>query len=198
MIFALFTVVGFFALLKGVAWVKRDPTDVNAQNPYLLPLYIDAQLAPAMAQAAHNIPIKPSYVPSCYSTYLKPVLDTILSFFGLLLLSPVFLIIAVAILADNPGPVFFKQKRVGKGKTFFLLHKFRSMKMSSAHNVPTHQLSNKALPHFQMQKELFSTMRQMGMIGSFTYYRLVCTSFIKYLILPNWFRKMFHLYDIQA
>ena len=49
-----------------------------------------------------------------------------------------------------------------------------------------------------MKRELFSTMRQMGMIGSFTYYRLVCTAFIKYLILPNWFRRVFHLYDIQA
>ena len=75
MIFALFTVVGLFALLKGVAWIKRDPTDVNAQNPYLFPQYIDTQLDSAMAQATHNMPAKPSYVPSCYTSYVKPVLD---------------------------------------------------------------------------------------------------------------------------
>ncbi len=142
MIFALFTVVGLFALLKGVAWIKRDPTDVNAQNPYLFPQYIDTQLDPAMAQAAHNMPIKPGYTPSFYIANLKPILDTILSFFGLLLLSPVFLIIVLAIVVDDPGPIFFTQKRVGKGKTFFRLHKFRSMKMSTPHDVPTHQLSN--------------------------------------------------------
>lgn len=142
MIFALFTVVGLFALLKGVAWIKRDPTDVNAQNPYLFPQYIDTQLDPAMAQAARNMPIKPDYTPSSYTANLKPILDTILSFFGLLLLSPVFLIIVLAIVVDDPGPIFFTQKRVGKGKTFFRLHKFRSMKMSTPHDVPTHQLSN--------------------------------------------------------
>lgn len=49
-----------------------------------------------------------------------------------------------------------------------------------------------ALPHFQMKRELFSTMRQMGMIGGFAYYRLVCMAFIKYLIMPNWFRNLFH------
>ncbi len=142
MIFALFTVIGLFALLKGVAWIKRDPADVNAQNPYLFPQYIDTQLDSAMAQAAHNMPAKLTCDPSCYTSYVKPVLDTILSFFGLLLLSPVFLIIVLAIVVDDPGPIFFKQKRVGKGKTFFLLHKFRSMKMSTPHDVPTHQLSN--------------------------------------------------------
>lgn len=142
MIFALFTVVGLFALLKGVAWIKRDPADVNAQNPYLFPQYIDTQLDSAMAQANHNMPAKPSYVPSCYTSYVKPVLDALLSFAGLVLLSPVFLVIFIAIVVDDPGPIFFKQKRVGKGKTFFLLHKFRSMKMSTPHDVPTHRLSN--------------------------------------------------------
>lgn len=142
MIFALFTIIGLFALLKGVAWIRKDPTDVNTQNPYLFPQYIDTQLDPVMAQVAHNMPVKPSYVPSFYTAHVKPVLDTILAFFGLLLLSPVFLIIVLAIWVDDPGPIFFKQKRVGKEKTFFLLHKFRSMKMSTPHDVPTHQLDN--------------------------------------------------------
>ena len=50
--------------------------------------------------------------------------------------------IAIAVYVDDPGPIFFKQKRVGKGKTFFPLHKFRSMKMSTPHDMPTHMLKN--------------------------------------------------------
>ena len=63
-----------------------------------------------------------------------------LSFLGLVILSPLFLILCIAVLIDNPGPVFFKQKRVGKGKTYFSLYKFRSMKMSTPHDTPTHLL----------------------------------------------------------
>ncbi|MBE6013775.1 MAG: sugar transferase [Lachnospiraceae bacterium] len=81
----------------------------------------------------------------CHSTYtavVKPVIDKALSFLGLVLLSPVFLIIAILIFVDDPGPILFTQKRVGIGKTFFMLHKFRTMKMSTPHDVPTHLLSN--------------------------------------------------------
>ena len=74
--------------------------------------------------------------------HIKNMLDTALSFLGLILLSPVFLIISVAIFIDDPGPIMFRQKRVGKGRKFFVLHKFRSMKMSTPHNVPTHLLEN--------------------------------------------------------
>ena len=142
MISALVTVVGLFVLLKGIAWIKRDPADVNVQNPYLFPLYVDTQLDASMAQAVRNMPVKPSYTPSFYTVRIKSVLDTILSFLGLLLLSPVFLVVVFAIVLDDPGPIFFTQKLVGKGKTFFRLHKFRSMKMSTPRDVPTHQLSN--------------------------------------------------------
>ena len=58
------------------------------------------------------------------------------------MLSLVYLVIAIAVYVDDPGPIFFKQKRVGKGKTFFPLHKFRSMKMSTPHDMPTHMLQN--------------------------------------------------------
>ena len=64
--------------------------------------------------------------------------------------------------------------------------------IANIHSIDAYEHMVLALPHFQMKRELFSTMRQMGMIGSFTYYRLVCTAFIKYLILPNWFRNLFH------
>ena len=77
-----------------------------------------------------------------YEKYIKRGLDVILSFGGLVVLSPVFLVLAVAIYIDDPGPVLFTQKRLGKNKQYFKLHKFRSMKMSTPHDKPTHMLEN--------------------------------------------------------
>ena len=77
-----------------------------------------------------------------YEGKVKPVIDRLLSFLGLVLLSPVFVIISLAIVINDPGPVLFTQKRVGKDKEIFMLHKFRSMKMKTPHDVPTHQLEN--------------------------------------------------------
>ncbi len=77
-----------------------------------------------------------------YERFIKRSLDIILSFGGLLVLSPVFLVISIWILIDDPGPVFFTQKRLGKNKQYFKLHKFRSMKMSTPHDRPTHMLEN--------------------------------------------------------
>ena len=77
-----------------------------------------------------------------YEKYIKRMLDIILSFGGLVVLSPVFLAIFIAIKIDDPGPVLFTQKRVGKNKQYFKLHKFRSMKMSTPHDKPTHMLEN--------------------------------------------------------
>lgn len=77
-----------------------------------------------------------------YDKYLKRALDVALSFGGLVLLSPVYLAIAIAIKIDDPGPVLFTQKRMGRNKEYFKLHKFRSMKMSTPHDVPTHMLED--------------------------------------------------------
>lgn len=79
---------------------------------------------------------------SLYSKYAKRALDIGLSFGGLLVLSPVYAAIALAIEIEDPGPVLFTQKRLGKNKEYFKLHKFRSMKVSTPHDVPTHQLEN--------------------------------------------------------
>ena len=76
-----------------------------------------------------------------YKHFWKRLIDIVLSFLGGIILLPVFLIIALAIVIDDPGPVFFKQKRVGKGKKLFWLHKFRSMKVKTP-DVPTHLLEN--------------------------------------------------------
>jgi len=83
-----------------------------------------------------------SYKPSLYEGYMKPLFDKGLSFLGLVMLAPVYGIIALAIYMDDPGPVIFKQKRVGKGGRYFELHKFRSMKSSAPHDTPTHQLKD--------------------------------------------------------
>ena len=77
-----------------------------------------------------------------YDTYGKRVLDIVMSFGGLVVLSPVLLGTAILIKIDDPGPAIFTQKRVGKNKRYFKLHKFRSMKMSTPHDVPTHMLEN--------------------------------------------------------
>ena len=66
----------------------------------------------------------------------------ILSFCGLVILSPVFAVLSLWIIIDDPGPVLFTQKRIGKDKQYFKFHKFRSMKLSTPHNVPTHMLEN--------------------------------------------------------
>ena len=82
------------------------------------------------------------YHPGFYDKYGKRAMDIVLSFGGLVLLSPIYAGIALAIKIDDPGPVLFTQKRMGQNKQYFKLHKFRSMKMSTPHDVPTHMLDN--------------------------------------------------------
>ena len=77
-----------------------------------------------------------------YQKYGKRLLDILLSGCGILVLLPVYLMLAAAIVIDDPGPVFFRQKRVGIHKTHFMILKFRTMKMCTPHDVPTHQLEN--------------------------------------------------------
>lgn len=77
-----------------------------------------------------------------YNAFIKRLIDIILSFFGLVILSPVYLVLIIAIIVDDPGPIVFTQKRLGQNKQYFKLHKFRSMKMCTPHDVPTHMLEN--------------------------------------------------------
>lgn len=79
---------------------------------------------------------------SFYEATVKRILDIILSGGALLILCPVFAVLSIWIFNDDPGPVLFTQKRVGKDKQYFKLHKFRSMKMSTPHDKPTHMLKN--------------------------------------------------------
>lgn len=77
-----------------------------------------------------------------YQKYGKRILDILLSGCGILVLAPVYLLIAAAIKVDDPGPVFFRQKRVGIHKTHFQILKFRTMKMETPKDTPTHLLQN--------------------------------------------------------
>lgn len=77
-----------------------------------------------------------------YQKYAKRLIDLLLSACAIVVLSPVYLLICIAIVADDPGPVFFRQKRVGIHKTHFLILKFRTMKVSTPKDVPTHLLEN--------------------------------------------------------
>ena len=82
------------------------------------------------------------YKPGFYEKYIKKAMDSVLSFGALIVLAPVLLGISVAIKIDDPGPVLFTQKRIGQNKKYFKLHKFRTMKMSTPHDRPTHMLDN--------------------------------------------------------
>ena len=77
-----------------------------------------------------------------YQSFFKRLLDIILSVLGILFLSWLFLILIVALKLDSRGPVLFKQKRVGKGKTHFSILKFRSMRVDTPRDMPTHMLQN--------------------------------------------------------
>lgn len=79
---------------------------------------------------------------SFYERIGKRGIDTALSFLGLIALAPLFGLISLAIVIDDPGSVMFTQRRIGKGKTIITIHKFRTMKMSAPHDVPTHQLEH--------------------------------------------------------
>ena len=76
-----------------------------------------------------------------YST-VKKILDRVLAMIGMILLSPVFLILIVAIRLDSKGPVLFRQKRVGIHKTHFYILKFRTMRTDTPKDMPTHLLEN--------------------------------------------------------
>lgn len=73
---------------------------------------------------------------------IKRFMDIILSLIGLMVLSPIFLILIIAIKLDSRGPVLFKQKRVGIHKTHFNILKFRTMRIDTPRDTPTHLLKN--------------------------------------------------------
>ena len=77
-----------------------------------------------------------------YKKFGKRLIDILLSACGILVLSPVLLVLVIAIKLDSPGPVLFKQKRVGIHKTHFHILKFRTMRIDTPRDTPTHLLEN--------------------------------------------------------
>lgn len=75
-------------------------------------------------------------------TPIKRTIDVLLSGIGILVLSPILLILCVAIKLDSPEPILFTQKRVGIHKSYFQIYKFRTMRTDTPKDMPTHMLSN--------------------------------------------------------
>ena len=73
---------------------------------------------------------------------IKRMIDLILSLTAIIILFPVLLILVIAIKAESRGPIFFKQKRVGIHKSHFMIYKFRTMRIDTPKDVPTHLLKN--------------------------------------------------------
>lgn len=81
-----------------------------------------------------------------YKNFVKRLIDLVLSACGIIVLTPVWLILAIAIKIDDPGPILFKQKRIAQDKNgqkhCFQIYKYRSMKMCAPKDCPTHLLDN--------------------------------------------------------
>lgn len=77
-----------------------------------------------------------------YKKYIKRGIDFLLSLLGVILLCPLFLFLCLWIKLDSKGPILFKQKRVGKNKSYFNILKFRTMYIDTPKDMPTHMLSN--------------------------------------------------------
>lgn len=80
---------------------------------------------------------------------MKRIIDFLLSLIGIIMLSPMLIILCLAIKVDSKGPIIFKQKRVGKNKTYFNIYKFRTMKIDTPKEMPTHLLED---PDFYITK----------------------------------------------
>lgn len=77
-----------------------------------------------------------------YKNFIKRLIDVVLSLLGIIVLAIPMLIFSLIIKMEDPGPAIFTQKRVGINKTHFNIYKFRSMKMSTPHDMPTHLLDD--------------------------------------------------------
>ena len=89
-----------------------------------------------------------------YKYFVKRLLDIIFSTIGIIVLAVPMLIIAIMVKIDSPGPVFFKQRRVGLHKKEFTLLKFRSMPGSAPKDVATHQLDVNSIQMSKFQRAI--------------------------------------------
>lgn len=77
-----------------------------------------------------------------YQRWIKRAMDLMISLCAVIVLAVPMALLAVWIKLDSPGPVLFMQKRVGRGKTYFNILKFRTMRLDAPHDMPTHLLQN--------------------------------------------------------
>ena len=140
-----------YGVLSVVAKHKKGSTVYDGEDDQKNPLegkrveFVEDENDPENADGVrgHLVAVGDSeQVGGVYNRYIKRAIDKALSFCGLVALSPVYAAIAIAIKIDDPGPVLFTQKRLGENKRYFKLHKFRSMKMCTPHDVPTHMLDD--------------------------------------------------------
>ena len=89
-----------------------------------------------------------------YKLFFKRLIDVVMSTIGIIVLALPMLIIALIVKIDSPGPVLFKQRRVGLHKKEFTLLKFRSMPVTAPKNVATHQLDVNAIHMSSFQKAI--------------------------------------------
>ena len=153
---SLFRVIGIMSGVLGIVAIARKPKSTycdkpEEQNPFegRMVRFIRDENDPANADGIHGhleedqeLLVGKRHKTNFYEDRIKRCFDLILSFMGLIGLSPLLLILSIAIYLDDPGPVLFTQKRMGRNKRYFKLHKFRTMKMSTPHDVPTHMLQD--------------------------------------------------------
>lgn len=145
-------IVGIVALIMAVIAIIKKPASVYKNKPEeknpmqgKMVRFVEDDDEPANADGVrgHLEAVGESnHEAGIYERVVKRIFDIILSLGGLVLLSPLFLFLSLWIIVDDPGPVLFTQKRIGKDKQYFKLHKFRSMKMCTPHDKPTHMLEN--------------------------------------------------------
>ena len=145
-------IIGIIALILCILGLINKPfsiyaNDKSEQNPLegKKVVFVENENDPANADGVkgHLETVgAETHRASFYELIIKRFFDIIMSLFGMIILSPVFLFLSIWILIDDPGPILFTQKRLGQNKRYFKLHKFRSMKMCTPHDRPTHMLDN--------------------------------------------------------
>lgn len=143
-ILGIFLLLGLIALIKKPSSIyKNKPQERNPMEGKMVEfVYDEDDKENADGVKGHLVAVGDAKPKKRAYFFFKRMFDIVSSFGLLFVLSPFFLILMLAIVIDDPGPVFFTQKRLGKNKRYFKLHKFRSMKMSTPHDVPTHMLEN--------------------------------------------------------
>lgn len=132
MIIVLYVIAALFVLMSIAALIKK-PSSIYKNNPdQKNPMegkkvvFVENPSEPVNADGIRGhleATGENSHHSGFYERFIKRLLDIVFSFFGLLLLSPAFLVLSIWIVIDDPGPVLFTQKRIGKDKEYFVEHK---------------------------------------------------------------------------